>query len=617
MRFTKVALFVFFVLFFLSFMTMENNGIIDLSNLDNYENQPIPNYINKDNTPGNNPITDDGATLGRVLFYDKKLSVNNTISCASCHQQAFAFGDPDIASTGVNGTTGRHSMRLINARFGVEQRFFWDERAASLEQQTTQPIQDHAEMGFSGANGDPDLDSLIRKMEDLSYYQDLFTFVYGDNQITENRIQLALAQFVRSIQSFDSKYDAGRAVVNNNNAPFPNFTPQENAGKALFMAPPQFNNQGARVGGGIGCQGCHGAPEFDIVPNSANNGFIGVIGAPGQQDLTNVRSPSLRDLFNTAGSLNSPLMHEGLPFNTVVSRYNLMQNNPNLDNRLRPGGNPQRLNLTAAERTELEAFIKTLSGTNVYTDPKWSDPFDPNGDIVILGAPNPPSAFVVADVRVMLEGPYNPGNNRMNDALRVQNFIPLTEPYTALGQTPVNHPGGEVIVDLNVLNVTGPRAIVDWVFVQLLDKNDVTNVLATRSGLIRRDGHVVDLDGDSPLQFDNVGPDDYYVAVVHRNHLRIHTTNTINLNPVNAVVVNFINPQNQIVPAGAMTVINNRRAMWTGDASGDNTINSIDRSLIWNARNIQGYHLEDLDLDGNCQAGDRSICWNNRNKIGM
>ncbi len=617
MQYTKVAFLVVGVLIFLSFMKVENNGIIDLSALDNYANQPIPNYINKDNTPGNNPITDAAATLGRVLFYDKKLSVDNTISCASCHQQAFAFSDPDIASTGVNGTTNRHSMRLINARFGVEQQFFWDERANNLEEQTTQPIQDHAEMGFSGTNGDPDIDSLISKMEDESYYQDLFTFVYGDNQVTELRIQRALAQFIRSIQSFDSKYDAGRAVVNNQNAPFPNFTQQENNGKNLFMTPPQFNNQGARVGGGIGCQACHGAPEFDIVPNSRNNGFVGVIGGQGQ-DLNNERSPSLRDIFNTAGTLNSPLMHQGVTFNQVVSHYNLMPNvnNPNLDNRLRPGGNPQRLNMTNAERSALEAFIKTLSGTNVYTDPKWSDPFDPNGGLVITGTPPPPVAFVLADVRAMLEGPFT-GTNLMDDALRAQNLIPITEPYTALGHTPVNHPGGESIVDLTVLNVTGPRAIVDWVFVQLLDKNDPTIVLATRSGLVRRDGRIVDMDGNAPLQFDNVGPNDYYVAVAHRNHLRVHTTNTMNLNATTAAVVGFVNPQNPIAPAGAMTLINNRLALWAGDASNDNVINSIDRSQIWNARNIVGYSQEDVELNGSCQAGDRSISWNNRNRIGM
>jgi hypothetical protein len=105
---------VFFVM--TPFVYAQNNGVLDLNNLANYANQQVPPYIAKDNTPANNPLTDAGATLGRVLFYDKKLSVDNTIACASCHLQQHAFGDPAQASSGVNGTTGRHSMRLINAR---------------------------------------------------------------------------------------------------------------------------------------------------------------------------------------------------------------------------------------------------------------------------------------------------------------------------------------------------------------------------------------------------------------------------------------------------------------------------------------------------------------------
>ena len=134
-------------------------GTIDLNNLLNYAGQSKPAYIQKDNTPVANPITNAGATLGRVLFYDKNLSVNNTIACASCHQQRFAFGDTALQSLGLTGgLTGRHSMRLVNSRFAEESKFFWDERAASLEVQTSRPIQDHVEMGFSGANGDPDFD---------------------------------------------------------------------------------------------------------------------------------------------------------------------------------------------------------------------------------------------------------------------------------------------------------------------------------------------------------------------------------------------------------------------------------------------------------------------------
>lgn len=352
-------------------------GRIDLSNLLNYANQPIPNYINKDNT-GNNEITDAGATLGRVLFYDKNLSVDNTISCASCHKQEFAFGDGQLQSDGVAGVTGRHAMRLVNARFSTERRFFWDERANNLEAQTTQPIQNHVEMGFSGQNGDPGINDLIEKLEAIPYYQELFTFVYGDPQITEQRMQRAMAQFIRSIQSFDSKFDQGRAQVNNDNAPFPNYTAQENMGKNLFISPPNA--------GGAGCQGCHRAPEFDIDPNSQNNNVVGNLENPSTIDVTITRSPSLRNLTNSSGQLNGPLMHDGSLANleAVIEHYNeinIVPGNNNLDNRLRgggpggPPGNGQRLNLTQQEKDALIAFLETLSGTEVYSDVRWGDPF--------------------------------------------------------------------------------------------------------------------------------------------------------------------------------------------------------------------------------------------------
>lgn len=353
-------------------------GVINLSALFNYANQQIPTYILKDNTPSNNVIDDKIATLGRVLFYDKQLSLNNSIACASCHIQQFAFGDTAILSQGFEGgLTGRHSMRLINSRFGTETKFFWDERAANLETQTTMPIQDHVEMGFSGTNGQPNFDSLVNKLSTISYYPTLFNFAFGSTQITEYRIQRALAQFVRSIQSFDSKFDVGRAQAPNLGAPFPNFTAQENLGKQLFLAPPP---------NGAGCQGCHRAPEFDIDPNSLNNGVIGIAGMPGI-DLTNTRAPSLRDLFNPEGALNGPLMHNGIfiNINQLITHYNLVPQNPqntNLDPRLQgPGGN---LQLTQDERNALIAFLKTLTGSAIYTDQRWSNPFDENGQLELI-----------------------------------------------------------------------------------------------------------------------------------------------------------------------------------------------------------------------------------------
>ncbi len=349
---------------------------IDLGQLENYAAQPVPAYITKDNAP-NAPISNEKATLGRVLFYDKELSIDRTISCASCHQQAFAFSDLDVASDGVAGTTGRHSMRLINVRFAQEPRFFWDERAASLELQVTEPIKDHIEMGFSGNSPNSAFDDLVNRLSGLDYYRHLFTFVYGDNTISEARIQESLAHFVRSIQSFDSKYDAGRAQVQGNGINFPNFTAQENMGKMLFTMGPTFSPIGNRVSGGLGCQRCHQAPEFDIDPGSRNNGVIQSIS--GQQDLTNTRAPSLRDMVGPSGNLNGPLMHNGafMSLESAIFHYNdLTANvNPQLDPRLRPAGNPQKLNMTQQEVEAVVAFLKTLTGSNVYMDKKWSDPF--------------------------------------------------------------------------------------------------------------------------------------------------------------------------------------------------------------------------------------------------
>lgn len=361
--------------------TTSQPGVVDLTRLANYANQTKPVYIARTNTPVNNQITDAGATLGRVMFYDKRLSRNSTVSCASCHQQANAFGDTAVASVGVNGTTGRHSMRLVNAGFATETRFFWDERAATLELQTTQPIRDHVEMGFSGTLGDPAFADLVTRLTAIPEYRVMFAMTFGTATITEARIQNSLAQFVRSIQSFDSKYDVGRAQVPDNQ-PFPNFTNQENAGKALFLNPPG-------PGGGAGCAGCHVPPEFAIDPNSRNNGVTASLG--GGTDLTNTRSPSLRDMVGPNGKSNGAFMHHGgqATIADVINHYNLIPgDNTNLDPRLRrPGGAVQSLNLSQQQKDQLAAFLRTLTGSAVYTDAKWSNPFTASNELSLIILP--------------------------------------------------------------------------------------------------------------------------------------------------------------------------------------------------------------------------------------
>jgi len=368
------------------------DGVIDLAALPNYARQVIPSYILSDNTPravsgppfagpGVNLMTNTGATLGRLLFYDKRLSRNNTVSCSSCHQQAHAFSIPDVVGTGVAGTTNRHPMRLINLRFTREPGFFWDNRAPTLESLVTQPIRSPIEMGFSGTNGDPDFSQLIAKLSALPEYQLLFSVAFGSPGIDEPRIQKALSQFVRSIQSFDSKYDAGMLGGPSN------FTASENRGRDIF-----FNSDLPPIGGGAKCASCHSPNEF-ANSSTGNNGVIAAIG--GGTDLTVNSSPTLRNLVNPSGQLNGPLMHNGsfTSIAQVINHYAAIPGNSRLDARL-GGTSGQTLNLSAQNRLDLEAFLLTLSGSAVYTDPKFSNPFRPDGTITVIDT-TPPAAQTV------------------------------------------------------------------------------------------------------------------------------------------------------------------------------------------------------------------------------
>jgi cytochrome c peroxidase len=175
-----------------------------------YANVELPAHFtqagrNDDNTPPDNPLSDDGATLGRVLFYDMRLSANNTTSCASCHVQAHAFADPKPFSKGFHGAlTDRRAMPLVNVRYYQRSRFFWDERAGNLEEMVVLPIQSRIEMG-------QDLKQVVDTLTRDAMYPVLFARAFGDRQITKQRIGKALAQFVRSIVSYQSRYDEGRA----------------------------------------------------------------------------------------------------------------------------------------------------------------------------------------------------------------------------------------------------------------------------------------------------------------------------------------------------------------------------------------------------------------------
>jgi cytochrome c peroxidase len=132
-------------------------------------------------------------------------------------------------------------------------------------------------MGYSGTGGRPDINGLISNLKTIDYYKLFFSFFYGNSFVTMSRLQHSLSHFIRSIQSFDSKFDIGQALFSNNNSNFPHFNTQENLGKALFLSNPVFDQNGNRIAGGVGCNNCHRALEFDIDPNSRNNGFISTV----------------------------------------------------------------------------------------------------------------------------------------------------------------------------------------------------------------------------------------------------------------------------------------------------------------------------------------------------
>lgn len=313
---------------------------------------PGGTVIAADNTPASNPITDAGATLGRVLFYDKRLSANNTVSCGSCHLQALGFADTARLSRGLRGmTTARHAGGLGNARFYANGRFFWDERAATLEAQVLMPIQDTIEMGLT-------LDSLERKLAATSFYPPLFEAAFGTTAVTRSRVSSALAQFVRSMVSANAPYD--RAFRGGTTPDFGAvLTPTEALGEQLFRGP-------------AGCVRCH-VTNAQISDKARNIGLDTVTTDPGAGG-GRFKAPSLRNV-----GVRVRFMHDGrfTTLRQVVDHYDSgVRDNPDLDPLLRvPGGAVQRLNLTPAQRDAIVAYLNTLTDLTLLTDPKFSDPF--------------------------------------------------------------------------------------------------------------------------------------------------------------------------------------------------------------------------------------------------
>ncbi len=378
-----------------------------------------------DNTPADNPVTDAGAALGRVLFYDTRLSANRRVSCASCHRQAHGFSDPRRLSIGFDGRpTRRHAMSLANARYYARGRFFWDERAESLEAQVLAPIEDPVEMGSS-------IDAVEARLAATAFYPPLFELAFGSPEITRDRLARALAQFVRALVSHRAPYDEARAAGPPGSPAFlDRLTPAARRGYLLFATPPGPARRGA------GCARCHvGDAQISLAPrNIGLDAFPGNVdgrfealdpaggGTPGRSGPAGgdtpggsgpasggaggiepgagggaggldpgagdgrFKAPSLRNV-----AIRPPYMHDGR-FETlreVIGHYDAdVAPHPFLDMNLLDrravvtGGpvRPIRLGLTDDEIADLIAFLETLTDPAFLTDPRFSDPFLPAGE---------------------------------------------------------------------------------------------------------------------------------------------------------------------------------------------------------------------------------------------
>jgi cytochrome c peroxidase len=310
------------------------------------------NYIGDMQHPSDNALTEEGVALGRKLFYEKMLSDNMTVSCASCHKQENAFDDPRPFSEGTHGAFGdRNAMAIVN--LGWNTSFFWDGRRNTMEEQAHDPVTNPIEM----ANTWPEV---VNRLQNHSEYPSLFFKAFGTKTVDSNLVVKAIAQFERTLVSFNSKFDK-YYYKGDSNA----FTAQEKNGLAIF------------TGQGM-CNNCHLMNTLFTDHMISNNGLDENPADPGLMKFTGLASdrgkfkvPTLRNIAESA-----PYMHDSrfATLEEVVNFYSssVKQNSPNIDVHMPAFGSG--LNLTTQEKADLVAFLKTLSDNEFLTNSEFSDP---------------------------------------------------------------------------------------------------------------------------------------------------------------------------------------------------------------------------------------------------
>lgn len=313
-------------------------------------------------TGGVNGNINQMATLGRVLFYDTHLSVNNATSCGSCHKQASGFADNVAFSTGFQGMhTKRNSIAITDE--GQSSLFFWDGRENNIAALALKPLTNHVEMGIV------DSTELAGKLASLSYYGQLFINAFGDPQITTARISASIGVFVQAIKSDSTRLDQ---FTNGNTSVF---TAQEMAGKILFDTKYPCGSCHNNGGGGSGGYSGGGGVSFldiGLDANYTDMGFGTISGST--MDNGKFKVPDLRNV-----AITGPYMHDGRfkTLSDVIDHYSAgILQSPNLDSRLMDsGGHAMKMNITADEKQAIIAFLGTLTDYHTITDPKFSNPF--------------------------------------------------------------------------------------------------------------------------------------------------------------------------------------------------------------------------------------------------
>ncbi len=317
------------------------------------------------------------ATLGRVLFYDNALSINNSVSCASCHEQSKAFTDGKASSIGFsNGKTPRNAMSVVNV---VENNnMFWDSRSKNPLDLSLKPVFNHIEMGILND------DMLVKQVQNMPYYSGLFLNAFNSSEITKDKISIALTVFMNAIFSKNSKFDK------ESKENFSGFSPLEKIGFELFNS-----NR-------MKCNQCHSTSNFsapDFPGGPYGSGFGGLNNGKdilqdgnnnsGPKGTANIgldlvykdnglfegqfKIPTLRNI-----ALTSPYMHDGR-FKTleeVLNHYSHgIKMHPNLDPKFIDNNQAIKLQMTNFEKEAIIAFLNTLTDYSLINNIKFSDPF--------------------------------------------------------------------------------------------------------------------------------------------------------------------------------------------------------------------------------------------------